>query len=369
MGCYAMALVIVLRLILPRNQENQITRPQIALSAGAGALLGLGLSAFYLFPAAYERRFVQIDFAIIPGLRPWDNFLFHHTLDPEHDAVLHTASVIAIMLIGLTALAIAAAFFLKRNLGYASPASERRDQLPASLAALSAVLLFLLTPLSSPVWHFLPELRFLQFPWRFLAVLGSVFGFALALALSRLRLRFGIAAVLLCTAAFAMPAYHLLHQYCSPEATVPERLAVFRSANPGTDPTDEYTPVEADNDSDNHQNPGYWLSEDPTSAAPESSVAGPPPSSVNLSPAARTSLILNLRDYPAWHITRNGSPVITRLSRPDGLIAIPLPAGPAKIEIRYTLMDDQKLGYLCTAVCTAILIALILYDHRQGRAA
>lgn len=369
MGCYAMALVIILRLILPRNQENRIAGPQIALNAGAGALLGLGLSAFYLIPAAYERRFVQIDFAIIPGLRPWDNFLFQRTLDPEHDAVLHTASVVAVMLIGLTALSIAAAFRFKRNLGYARPASQQQDQLPAILAALSAVILFLLTPLSSPVWHYLPELRFLQFPWRFLAVLGSAFGFALALALSRLRLRFGIAAVLLCTAAFALPAYNLFHQYCYPEDTVPERLAVFRSANPGTDPTDEYTPVEADNDSDNHQNPGYWLSKNPTSPAPESSAPGPPPSSVNLSPVAPTSLILNRRDYPAWHITRNGAPVITRLSRADGLIAIPLPAGPAKIEIRYAFMNDQKLGYFCSAVCTALLIALILYDHRLGRPA
>jgi hypothetical protein len=367
MGCYAMALVIVLRLILPHEQEEQTTRPHIALNAAAGAALGLGLVAFYLIPAAYERRFVQIQYAIIPGLRPWDNFLFQHTPDPEHDAVLHTASLVAVALAGLTALALAAAFVSLRRNSTDLFASKQQHQLPKILAVLGGVILFLLTPFSSPVWHHLPELHFLQFPWRFLSVLGCVFGFALALSLRRLRLRSGVLA-LLCTAVFSLPGYRLFHQYCYPEDTVAARLGIFRSSNAGTDPTDEYTPVAADNDSVKQQNPGYWLSPDATSPAPESTVPGPAPRILNLSPGKPTDLILNLRDYPAWRITRNGSPLTTRLQRPDGLIAIPLPPGPAKIDIRYRLMGDQKLGYLCSAISAAIFIGLILYDHRHAGA-
>ncbi|HEU4636974.1 MAG TPA: hypothetical protein VFS41_12390 [Edaphobacter sp.] len=366
MGCYVMAATIGLRLILASKDGEQFTRTRIALNAIAGSLLGLGLAAFYLIPAAYERRFVQIQFAIIPGLRPWDNFLFEHSPDPEYAAVLHTASLVAVTVIGLTALAVAAAFLRRRPLEDAPPECERSDKIPAILTTVSAIILFLLTPLSSPVWHHLPELRFLQFPWRFVAVLGAIFGFALALAFRPVRMRSGTVA-LLCTVVFAFPGYRVFHQYCYPEDTVARRLAVFRSANPGTDATDEYTPVEADNDYDNHRNPGYWLSPDPASAAPESSVPGPAPRVLNLSPAAPTVLILNLRDYPTWHILRNGSPVPVRRSRPDGLVAIPLPAGPAKIEIRYVPMGDQKLGYICSGLAVSLLIALILYDHRQTR--
>jgi hypothetical protein len=364
MGCYAMALVIVIRLLVSENRQ------QIAFKAIAGALLGLGLTGFYLLPAAYERKFVQIHFALIPGLRPWDNFLFQHTTDPEHDAVLHTASVVAVVLTGLTALAFIYVFATRHKETAEDTPSEQqgKDQRAGILAVLSLAILFLLTPLSAPIWHSLPELRFLQFPWRFLAVVGAIFGFALALALSQVRLRTR-AMVLLCTTVFVLPGHRAFRQYCDSEDTVVERLAVFRSANPGTDPTDEYTPAEADNDLANHQNPGYWLSRNFADAAPQSSVPGPAPRSLSLSPAAPTWLILNLRNYPAWHITRNGSPVGARLSRRDGLIAIALPPGPAKIEIRYALMTDQKLGYLCSALSIFLFIALILYDHRKPRAA
>jgi hypothetical protein len=369
MGCYTMALVILIRLLVSGN-EQQTSRLKTARNALTGALLGLGLAGFYLLPAAYERKFIQIHFALIPGLRPWDNFLFQHTSDPEHDAVLHTASVVAVVLMGMTALAFIALFATRHKENAGDTPSEHRgkDQRAGILAVLSLAILFLLTPLSTPVWHYLPELRFLQFPWRFLAVLGTISGFSLALALSRVRLRTG-AVVLFCTAAFALPAYRAFRQDCDPEDTVAERLAVFRSTNPGTDPTDEYTPVGADNDFDNHQNPGYWLSRNFAAAAPESSIPGPAPRSLSLSPAAPAWLILNLRNYPAWRITRNGSPVLARLSRRDGLIAIALPPGPAKIEIRYALMPDQKMGYLCSALSVFLFIALILYDHRRPRAA
>jgi hypothetical protein len=368
MGCYAMALLIIVRLVFTANDDTHVMRRQIAFKAGAGALLGLGISGFYLIPAAYERKFVEIHFAIIPGLRPWDNFLFQNTHVPEHDAVLHTASVVATILMGLTALAVTWAFVARHKDSSVNAARPPLVyQIPA-LAILSGAIFFLLTPLSSPIWHYLPELRFLQFPWRFLSVLGSVFGFTLALSLRHLRLRSGILA-LLCTTAFALPGYHLFRQYCYPEDTVAERLAVFRSPNSGTDPTDEYTPISADNDLLNQRNPGYWTTLNPLSSAPELSMPGPAPHSLNLSPAAPTTLILNLRNYPAWRITRNGSPITAKRPRPDGLIAIPMPAGPAKIEIRYRIMGDQKLGYLCSALSISLLIALILYDHRQARAA
>lgn len=369
MGCYAMAILIVIRLLLPSDDPNVPSRLRLARNAMAGTLLGLGLSGFYLIPAAYERRFVHIQFAILTGLRPWDNFLFQRTSDPEHDAVLRTASVVAVLLVALTALALLALFFTSsrpnaKKLLPEQNASSRQWRTP--LGILSLAIAFLLTPLSAPVWHTLPELRFLQFPWRFLAVLGCAFAFALALALSHIRLRAWITAPL-CAAAFALPGYHAFHQRCYPEDTVAQRLAVFRSANPGTDPTDEYTPITADNDADNQQNPGYWLSQNPASPAPEPSVPGPAPRGLSLSEPAPTTLILNLRDYPAWRITRYDSAVNTRLPRPDGLIAIPLPAGPSRIEIRYVAMADQKLGYLCSTLAAAVLIALILYDHRQSK--
>jgi hypothetical protein len=190
-------------------------------------------------------------------------------------------------------------------------------------------------------------------------VLGPLFGFALALVLIRFRLRSFITA-LLCAVVFVLPSYHVFHQRCYPEDTVAARLTAFRSSNPGTDPTDEYTPITADNDSLSQANPGYWLAAAADTGAPLSLVPAPAPLRFDLSPATATTLILNLRDYPAWRVKVNHSLVATRLKRKDGLIAIPLRAGAAHIEIRYAMLSDQKLGYVLSLLSLLVLGVLIL---------
>jgi hypothetical protein len=224
----------------------------------------------------------------------------------------------------------------------------------------------MLTPLSTLLWMHLPELRFLQFPWRITAILAAVFALALSLALSRLSLRPTTTAAvsLLAVSLLAIPAWHAFRQYCYPEDTAETRLQVFHSANPGSEPTDEYAPIGADNEALQTANPGYWLAPTANASAPESSTPSPAPPRLDLAPLTPTTLILNLRDYPAWQISLNGSPIPTRLHRPDGLIAIPLPAGPAHLEISYTALADQRVGYLITAL-SAFALTLVLEPRRR----
>ncbi|HEY6413024.1 MAG TPA: hypothetical protein VIX42_05025, partial [Edaphobacter sp.] len=73
-------------------------------------------------------------------------------------------------------------------------------------------------------------------------------------------------------------------------------------------------------------------------------------------------LILNLRDYPTWTITRNATPVINRPQREDGLIAIPIPAGPSDITITPTLTRDQIFAYLITAI--TVLLLILIHRHK-----
>ena len=422
MSCYALALLTVIRLATNPGapyldsemwaSRNSATAPahseigntptqtprQLAFNAITGTILGLGLAAVYVLPAAYERRYVQIAMAIIPTMRIQDNFLFHHTTDALHDQVLHTASIIALALITTTVIALATVLYRypprrveEKTTLYGSakdasfrPGPERASQveggverpphfvgdsttfnLLTSLAILTIVITLLLTPLSAFIWNHAPELVFLQFPWRVLAVLAAVLGLAIALALAPLNLEpASVTAITLAMAvALTYPAYTVFHQTCDAEDTVQARLTLFHS-NQGTDPTDEYTPTTADNDSLAHADPPYWLAQDPNAKPKSNTAPGPAPTHLTLNSPVPEDIILNLRDYPAWHITVNGTPVTTHIQRDDGLLTLPISAGPATIDINYAQMPDQTFGDLITAIAL-IALAILLTSRRK----
>jgi hypothetical protein len=362
------------------NETTQ-TPLQLALNTTAGTTLGLGLAAFYILPAAYERRYVQIAMAIIPNMRIQDNFLFHHTGDIPHDQVLHTASLLAVILITLTIATFllllakkpggpSFAPFAKGGLSRASataPAHLTQRQLFYSLTTLTIAITLLLTPLTTIIWTHAPELAFLQFPWRLVAILAAVLSLTIALALSEIKIKPAAATVLsiALTAALTYPAYALFHQTCDEEDTVPARLALFQS-NQGTEPTDEYTPINADNDSLAHTNPSYWLAPDPNAKAPATTIPGPAPTHLTVNAPAPEDIILNLRDYPTWRITLNGTPITNHLQRDDGLITLLIPAGSSTIDIHYAQTPDQTLGDAISLASLALLLFLILSNHRKS---
>jgi hypothetical protein len=366
------------------------TRLKLALNVTHGTALGLGLAAFYILPAAYERRYVQIAMAIIPNMRIQDNFLFHHTGDIPHDQVLHTASLIAVILLTITVVALAIIYFR----GSEKDASSRLDPEQAlrvegevevvqhfdsgdiksnikfifgPLTILTIAITLLLTPLTSFIWNHSPQLTFLQFPWRLLAILAAVLALSIALALTPIKIKPLTTTILTLAIATALtyPAYKIFHQACDPEDTIPARLALFHSTQ-GTDPTDEYTPTTTDNDSLAHTDPPYWLSPDPNAKAPTNSQPGPTPPHLTLNAPTPEDLILDLRDYPTWQIALNGTPIATRLHRDDGLIAIPISGGPSTIDITYTQTPDQTLGDIISVISLALLIFLALRKPTQA---
>jgi hypothetical protein len=241
------------------------------------------------------------------------------------------------------------------------------------LAILTATIALILTPITMFLWNHLPELAFLQFPWRLLAILAAVLSLTAALALSPLKIKpIPTAALAIAiAAALTYPAYTVFHQSCDDEDTVQARQALFHS-NQGTDPTDEYTPIAADNDSLAHANPAFWLSPDPNAKAPANTTPGPAPNHLALNSPIPQILILNLRDYPTWRITLNGVSVTPRNpqdqqdQRDDGLIAIPIPAGPSTVSITYAETRDQVLGDVLTTL-SLILLVTALFTHRRRR--
>ena len=371
MGCYMLALLAILRLITSLRASRQAVQPEalkpsrLLMTIIAGTALGLTLPAFYLLPAAYERRYVQIAMAIIPNMRFEDNFLFGHTADNAHNAVLHTASLLALVLLLATASAVIALFLRTRSKGTPTAAP--------SLAALTVSIAFLLVPISTPFWRYLPDLAFLQFPWRLLTLLSAVLAFAMALLLPRGENRGTplLIAAPVCALALSLLGITLYRQPCD-ETDLPAATASLFNTHHGVTPTDEYTPNDADNDVLRSNDPGYWLTTDPAGFAPgtlpnlgatdpsfaddldpDQTVSDRAPQHLVLHLPQPETLILNLRDFPDWRLTRNGSELPPHVERDDGLLAVALPAGASTVDIAWQYTLDQKLGLAITACALA----------------
>jgi len=389
MGSYLLALLAILRVSTSVKHDAAADRTSgrlpLAMTYLAGATLGLALSGIYLIPAAFERRSIQVAMAIIDNLRFQDNFLFDRTADVAHNNFNTSISLLAISLLAITVAAISALLLSRSRLQSSSSSS-----LPPTLAILTLVIAFLLVPLSTPLWLHLPELAFLQFPWRLLTVLAAVLALSLALLFHRLPRALPSWTALLLALALAVLGYRLFAKPSDP-ASGPAVIATRFQTHHGAEPTDEYTPDDADNDVLRTDLPGYWLAAAPNAPAPNTiptatevnpsiqtddlpvpnaqTLSTPAPHHLELNLAQRAFLILHLRDYPNWrvmvHYQHEFDPDRPlHLQRDDGLLAIQLPTGPSTIDITWHRTWDQNLG-LALSVCGLLVLGLTFRSRRH----
>lgn len=361
--------------------------------AACGLALGLALASIYIIPAAYEEHWVQIARAIMPGMRIRDSFLFEHTGMTYHDQVLRTASWIAVVLLTGTTVAAIAAF----------RASERHP-LFKPLGALAILIAFLLFPVSNFLWNATPELRYVQFPWRWLLVLGLIFatfaGITLAVILTDREARgegsavlskwnliarrfLPAAAVLLLAGICCFHAWRHFWLRCDNEDNVHAQIATLNSQ--GFEGTDEYTPQGADTTNIQQYLAPVRVLKSPDADEEDSSVDGDNPNwdpefdsliptIVQLSRADTEHItaeiqspqsgyaVLRLLDYPAWSVRVNGARV-SSLHRSDGLITVPVPAGTSIIEAKYVITPDVWAGCVVSAIALMLLVILAAKSH------
>jgi len=353
--------------------------------------LGLGLAAFYLVPAAWEQRWIAIQQAVDVGMRISDSWLFarHSAPDLElHDQVLRMASSIFVFtaVFALTGFAIC---LLRRKLSR----ETRHFWLP--LALLIPILFVVQLPISAPLWNLLPKLQFLQFPWRWLVVLGIPFAIFLAAATplsSRAARRWSALVWTVILATIAVAATLLFVQFCDAEDKPDSQWAIF-NASTGVEGTDEYAALGSDNSLVASGLPDGCLVSDPSQTLGESD--SPPDAesapvwfaeqgscdqtfsaqlwqnehkTLQIDSDDEGFVILRLRRYPAWRITVDGQPIPDQASpaggREDGLIAVPVPEGNSTIDVRWTTTPDIWWG---RSISLASLLLLFILWQAERR--
>jgi hypothetical protein len=334
---------------------------------GAAALaLGFGLAGFYLVPAAYEQRWVNISLALASGLQPSQNFLYAVIADAEHNAFNRIASNTAVLMIALTA--IFAVLSFPRGRSIAPPLTKT---LRSALAALSVAAAFLMVRASNLFWEVLPKLRFVQFPWRWMSILAIPFAVFISAAVVHKRMRgymtasliVAVLAILACTA-----TYMVRHTWWDSE-DVPVLLEALQN-DEGFEGVDEYDPL-----GDDHSllpekservtvTPADPEANDGSSSEAEITVHRGTAERKEIYIATREPAVLKLRllDYPAWRVQVNDAVVVPEQTGETAQIIVPLATGSSRVLVRFIRTPDRTIGGVITAA--SILIALLLFAWR-----
>jgi 6-pyruvoyl-tetrahydropterin synthase related domain len=334
------------------------------LYGATGLALGFGLAGFYLLPAAYEQRWVNISQALASGLQPAQNFLYAVIPDQEHNAFNHIASNAAVLMMVLTGI-FACTSFPRDKQSRSEPLTKAVWSVLLVLAITSAVLM---VRVSAIFWTALPKLRFVQFPWRWMSLLAIPFACLIAATTARkatrrywaVLLAAVLVAVLGCTAAWMV----------SRTWWDSEDIPVLREAidnDEGFEGVDEYDPQVDDHTS----LPDKFARIKLLNAEQKSGVArihverwSAERKEIRITAREPVRVALRILNYPAWRVEVNDSLVIPERTQENGQMVLPLAVGSSHVVVRFTRTPDRTVGAAVTLASMLIVVWLFLRRER-----
>src|SRR5712691_4400496 len=329
------------------------------LWGGAGGLaLGFGLTSFYLLPAAYEQRWVNIAQALSSGLLPSENFLYTLIDDPEHNLFNWIASSVAVLLIVMTGIAGIAAH---RRAAKEEESGEPRELWRVLLLLSAAATMLMIRP-SSFFWEHLPKLRFVQFPWRWMAILAVPYAYFLAAGIARRRRGWIWGAVIVVVVGGT--ATFLVQKTWWDSEDIP----VLREAiahDQGFEGTDEYDPVGDDHYNLPEKAPRVQVlpAEESAGRAPQAEIQigrwTAEEKNLRVASRAPVRVALRLLNYPGWRVEVNGKAVTPGHAETNGEMVLPLAPGPHRITAKFVRTPDRTLGDAISVMALLTLLALL----------
>jgi hypothetical protein len=324
----------------------------------AGLALGFGLTGFYLVPAAYEQRWVSITQILSTGLRPAENFLYTKIADPEHNDFNWIASSAALLLIVLTGMTC----FAARRRARIEGESGKREELWRLMLLVAAAAAILMIRPAEIFWEHLPKLRFVQFPWRWMAILAVPYAYFLAPAIARRRSGWIWGAAVLI--AVGGTGAFLVHKAWWDSDDIPSLQDAIEN-DQGFEGTDEYDPA-----GDDHYNLREKVARVQILPAGESESLTPAAAVrvqkwtaedriISLTSREPMQVALRLLDYPAWRVEVNDALIRPDHAETTAQMVLPLPAGSQQIRVRFVRTPDRTWGMVLSVIALLTMLTLL----------
>jgi hypothetical protein len=232
-----------------------------------------------------------------------------------------------------------------------------------SVSVLGILSFFMMFPLSLPLWQYLPELRFVQFPWRWLFPLVLAGSLLTAAVATRLRQNWPIwVAIVL---ALLVIDSNIIRTEVWTTQTIADLDTAMRSGH-GYEGLAEYAPI-------NSQPLKLWK-EAPSVVVvgwrqdvrwkvqvDEWSIAK---KVISVDSTEPLDLDLKLLAYPSWRATINGRDIDIGTNPGTGQIRLRVPAGFNRIEVLWRSTWDMIMGKVVSLL--AILMIVLLSISRPA---
>ena len=339
-----------------------------------GALaLGLGTAAFFWLPVLLERNAVNLNTLIGAG----DNYDFRthflswaELLAPTLRLDWGATEPVFRFNLGLAQWILGGAGLLLLLL--------RRVKHGAQVlffAMATAVLTFMLLPASTFLWEATPILPFFQFPWRLLggtvAMLAILAGAGLDAVLTQWPkvTGWGTAVVVSLCLLTALP---LTQPSPWPDFgdVFAFRMSLIEHSGRwlGTTSTADYVPATVDTVPARNGSVvyGFLVNQPldrvnrptvPSDAEVLSEEVSPLHFRYTVSTPQKFLLRLFLFQFPGWTVTVDGEQIEPELARPEGFIAVPVPAGEHLVDVRFRDTPPRQLAWGITALSLLLMVA------------
>jgi uncharacterized membrane protein len=359
---YLTSMMLAVFSIMLTRDRRRLMQVAIAL------LLGAGLSAIFIVPVLFERKYIQIG-RVLERCNYHDYFLFEHLGDAfktifhptgEDDYSLQTdlAAMGLLLLLALIAL-----MYWESRVAIKQGEGLKPTSRPALMRAtftVTAISLFMSTRLSAPLWKLIPGMPFLLFPFRWLMIAsaGATMLAAATIGLLQVNVKrrafYAVALALVVIFNLTVSAVAILRAPRKPD-TLQRGLA--RRETP------EYHPVWWDGKSagDFDQTPVVLLSGDAkVQATSDEGIR----QSYNVTAAAESTLKFRPLYFPGWVARVDGQTVQTQPDN-EGHIQLTISPGEHSLSLSFEDTWPRKAGKTMSAISMLVLI-LMLYLTRRA---